>query len=44
MWDYFFFVDIEGHGRDEVVAEALKELKQRASMLKVLGSYPRAVL
>jgi chorismate mutase/prephenate dehydratase len=44
MWDYFFFVDIEGHGRDEVVAEALKELKQRASMLKLLGSYPRAVL
>jgi chorismate mutase / prephenate dehydratase len=44
MWDYFFFVDIEGHGRDEAVAEALKELKQRASMLKLLGSYPRAVL
>jgi chorismate mutase/prephenate dehydratase len=44
MWDYFFFVDIEGHGRDAVVAQALKELKQRASMLKLLGSYPRAVL
>jgi chorismate mutase / prephenate dehydratase len=44
MWDYFFFVDIEGHGRDEGVAAALKELKQRASMLKLLGSYPRAVL
>nr|MBA3494236.1 ACT domain-containing protein [Gammaproteobacteria bacterium] len=44
MWEYFFFVDIEGHLRDEVVAQALKALKQRAAMLKLLGSYPRAVL
>lgn len=44
MWDYFFFVDIEGHAKDEDVAAALKELKLRSSMLKLLGSYPRAVL
>jgi chorismate mutase / prephenate dehydratase len=44
MWEYFFFVDIEGHLRDEVVAQALKALRQRAAMLKLLGSYPRAVL
>lgn len=44
MWNYVFFIDIEGHIEDENVANALKELKQAASMVKVLGSYPRAVL
>jgi chorismate mutase/prephenate dehydratase len=44
MWDYFFFVDIEGHIKDGDVAKALTDLKTRASMLKLLGSYPRAVL
>jgi chorismate mutase/prephenate dehydratase len=44
MWDYSFFVDIEGHAEDARVAAALKQLKERASMLKLLGSYPRAVL
>jgi chorismate mutase/prephenate dehydratase len=44
MWDYFFFIDIEGHVKDPAVAKALKDLKDRAAMLKLLGSYPRAVL
>ncbi len=44
MWEYCFFVDIEGHARDQIVARALKEMRQRAAMLKLLGSYPRAVL
>ncbi len=44
LWEYVFFVDIEGHARDPNVAEALAEIEQRASLLKVLGSYPRAVL
>ncbi len=43
-WDYVFFVDVEGHRDDENVAAALKELESRASMLKVLGSYPRCEL
>jgi chorismate mutase/prephenate dehydratase len=38
-----FYVDIEGHQRDAAVARALAELKQKASFLKVLGSYPAAV-
>ncbi|MAT65018.1 MAG: prephenate dehydratase [Gammaproteobacteria bacterium] len=42
VWDYVFFVDIEGHAGDAQVAPALAELEQRASVLKVLGSYPRA--
>jgi chorismate mutase/prephenate dehydratase len=43
MWEYVFFVDIEGHQRDPAVAAALHELAERASFLKILGSYPAAV-
>ena len=44
MWDYLFFVDLEGHIEDAKVAEALRRLGERAAMVKLLGSYPRAVL
>jgi len=43
-WDYVFFIDVEGHVSDAPVAEALAELGERATMFRVLGSYPRAVL
>ena len=43
-WDYVFFIDIEGHVGDPAVAKALAALQKRASLFKVLGSYPRAVL
>jgi chorismate mutase/prephenate dehydratase len=43
-WDYVFFIDIEGHVSDPPVAKALAALESRASLFKVLGSYPRAVL
>ncbi len=43
-WDYVFFIDIEGHVEDPHVATALAELKAQASLYRVLGSYPRAVL
>ena len=43
-WDYVFFVDINGHRKDKKVAEALKELERNATLFKVLGSYPKAVL
>ena len=44
MWDYVFFVDIEGHVKDEKVNMALKDLAEEATFFRVLGSYPRAVL
>jgi len=44
MWDYVFFIDIEGHKDDKPVASALAQLEEEAAMLKVLGSYPKAVL
>jgi chorismate mutase/prephenate dehydratase len=43
-WDYVFFIDIEGHAHDRRVARALAALAKRASMFRVLGSYPRAVV
>ena len=44
IWEYVFFVDIEGHHQDSAVMQALDELQQRASFLKILGSYPIAVI
>ena len=40
LWEYVFFVDIEGHQQDIKVAKALQELQEKAAFLKVLGSYP----
>ena len=44
MWEYLFFVDIHGHQEDANVVEALAELRSIAGYVKVLGSYPAAVL
>jgi chorismate mutase/prephenate dehydratase len=44
LWDYVFFIDIEGHAEDEKVAMALDTLKTRVRMLNILGSYPKAVI
>jgi chorismate mutase/prephenate dehydratase len=43
LWEYVFYMDIEGHQADSKVAAALAELKQVAAFVKVLGSYPVAV-
>ncbi|WP_292041567.1 prephenate dehydratase [Massilia sp. UBA6681] len=42
-WEYYFYVDIEGHVRDAAVARALDELKDNAAFFKVLGSYPQSL-
>ena len=44
LWEYLFFVDIEGHREDANVAAALEEVARIAGFLKVLGSYPAAVI
>lgn len=43
LWEYVFFIDVEGHERDANVSRAVEALKARAPFLKVLGSYPVAV-
>jgi chorismate mutase/prephenate dehydratase len=41
-WEYFFFVDCDGHTSDRKVAKALELLAEHCSYVKVLGSYPNA--
>ncbi len=43
-WNYVFFIDFNGHISDYSVKEALKVIDLHAADVKVLGSYPRAVL
>jgi chorismate mutase/prephenate dehydratase len=43
-WSYVFFIDFAGHQDDPVAAKVLKELAEDVAELKVLGSYPQAVL
>lgn len=44
LWEYVFFIDIEGHQQDELVSDALAALKDEAALFKILGSYPKAVI
>lgn len=43
LWEYVFFLDIEGHIEDAAVVSAVAVLRDHASFVKWLGSYPRAV-
>jgi chorismate mutase/prephenate dehydratase len=43
LWEYLFFIDLEGHEQDARVAAALGALRGKAPFLKILGSYPAAV-
>lgn len=38
---YIFLIDLHGHRQDPSVKEALKNLEEQASMLKIFGSYPK---
>ncbi|MCL2658131.1 MAG: prephenate dehydratase [Betaproteobacteria bacterium] len=44
LWEYVFYVDVEGNRSDPSLAQALTDLQDRAAFLKVLGSYPVAAL
>lgn len=40
-WDYYFFVDFEGHRNSPKTQKALKTLEQGSIFMKILGSYPK---
>jgi len=42
-WEYYFFIDLEGHESEPRVERALKQLEKHATVMKVLGSYPVAI-
>ncbi len=42
-WEYYFFIDAEGHSQDANFAEALAEAREHCGELHVLGSFPKAM-
>ncbi|MFQ5846795.1 MAG: prephenate dehydratase [Candidatus Methylomirabilales bacterium] len=44
VWEYIFYVDLEGHADDAPVKAALEALREDCLFLKVLGSYPKEPL
>jgi chorismate mutase/prephenate dehydratase len=41
-WEYFFFIDCDGHSQDPKVAKAIEHLRTHCNFVKILGSYPNA--
>jgi chorismate mutase/prephenate dehydratase len=39
-WEYFFFIDCDGHAQDRKVAKAIHLLGEHCNFIKILGSYP----
>lgn len=44
LWEYVFFIDIDGHIQNPSVVKALQTLEGHTSFIKHLGSYPRSIL
>lgn len=44
LWDYLFFIDFEGHIEDDKIKKLLSEVERNASLVKVLGSYPKGIV
>ncbi len=44
LWEYVFFIDIEGHAQDDKIHQALERLSEQTFFVKLVGSYPVAVL
>lgn len=42
-WEYYFFIDAQGHQDDPQMLKAIQEARQHCLQLTVLGSYPRAI-
>ena len=44
VWDYVFFIDIDGHRDDDIIKQAIAEIEKASAMVTILGSYPKAVI
>ena len=40
QWEYYFYIDVEGHPDEPRVGQALQELREACAFFKVLGTYP----
>lgn len=43
MWEYVFYMDIDGHQTEPAIKKALTEVQTTAAFVKILGSYPMAL-
>ncbi|MEW5947124.1 MAG: prephenate dehydratase [bacterium] len=41
-WEYIFFLDLQGHAADPLVASALRDMKKETVQMKIIGSYPES--
>jgi len=44
MWEYVFYIDVNGHRDDSGLAATLAALEEKTFAVKVLGSFPKAVI
>ncbi len=44
VWSYRFFIDFKGHRREETIQKFFDEIRTHSAELKILGSYPRAII
>jgi len=44
IWEYIFFIDLDGHQSEPQMQALLAEIEDSASLFRVLGSYPQSVL
>ncbi|MDP9175867.1 MAG: prephenate dehydratase [Planctomycetota bacterium] len=42
-WEYYFFIDAQGHSEDQGMKDAIQQARKHCLQLTVLGSYPRAI-
>ena len=42
-WDYYFFVDMQGHIKETRLKKALTNLEKKCHFIKIVGSYPQSV-
>ena len=43
VWEYIFFLEMEGHREDKKIQTVLEQLTAEKIIFKILGSYPRAI-
>ncbi|MCX7008511.1 MAG: prephenate dehydratase [Kiritimatiellaeota bacterium] len=41
-WEYYFFVDLEGHANDAHLQKALTQMAEHCTLMTILGAYPKA--
>ena len=44
LWQYAFFIDVAGHCDESPLKDALAEVAEKGDEVRVLGSYPVAIL